>query len=226
MATAAQLSKNNQNAQIWTNWGINTEQTFQTCTNDVFETVKQLYPQYKFKHEKVISNHKLLENLVNYSPLLAESAVHNGRSGNSRPDGGVIYVECKDGSWMIVLVGENKHQAANGGNAIERASKNIEFYKNMLIEYDYFPYHLNINGEIAITKQDGSYEYGTHFDRITQAGGFMPVNTVHVKSNPLTPRIRPFTVTVSVDFDYAGVKDTSLKIIAESLDYLKNVNKL
>jgi hypothetical protein len=226
MATAAQLSKNNQNAQIWTNWGINTEKTFQTCTEDVFETVKLAYPQYKFKHTKIITNKELLDNLIEYAPLLSESAVHNGRNGNSRPDGGVIYVECKDGSWMIVLIGENKHQAANGGNAIERASKNIEFFKNMLIEYDYLPYHLNINGDIAIKKEDDSYEYGTHFDRITQAGGFMPVNTVHVKSNPATPRIRPFTVTVNVEFDYAGVKDTSLKIIEESLDYLKHVNKL
>ena len=45
-------------------------------------------------------------------------------------------------------------------------------------------------------------------------------------SDPATPRLRPFTILLDKEFDYSKVKDTSLSIIAESIDYLKNTNKL
>ena len=90
----------------------------------------------------------------------------------------------------------------------------------MLISEDYFPYLINVNGPIVNDRK------GSYFDRVTQVGGFMPINIVHVKSDPNTPRLRPFTIILNKEFDYDKVKDTSLAIIKESIDYLKNVNKL
>lgn len=219
MANSAQLSKNNKNAQVWTNWGDNTEKDFKSCIKNVFASLKDAYPDLKFTHSGKVDNATLLESFKKYSP--AHNSVINGSNGGgSNPDGGVIYVECKDKSLMPVFIGENKHQEDNPGNAIERSLKNISFFKNLLISEDYFPYLLNINGPIVNDRK------GSLFDRISQDGGFMPINTVYVRSNPATPRLRPFTIVLDKDFDYNRVTTMSFEIIKESINYLKNANKL
>jgi len=219
MANSAQLSKNNQNAQIWTNWKDNTERDFKSCIQDVFFTLKEKYPNFSFSHSGKVNNQTLVESFKKYSPL-HQSKLNGSDAGGSNPDGGVIYIECKDKTLMPVFIGENKHQEDNPGNAIERSLKNISFFKNLLISEDYFPYLLNINGSIVNDKR------GSLFDRISQDGGFMPVNTVYVKSSPESPRLRPFTIVLDKNFDYDKVKIMSFKIINESIEYLKNVNKL
>ena len=219
MANSAQLSKNNQNAQVWTNWGDNTEKDFKTCIQEVFSLLPSVYPDYQFVHEGKVNNQILVESFKDYSPTHITS-LNGSDSGGCNPDGGVIYVKCKDDKYMPVFIGENKHQEDNPGNALERAIKNIEFFKGVLISEDYFPYLINVNGPIVNDRK------GSYFDRVTQVGGFMPINSVHVKSDPSTPRLRPFTIILNKEFDYDKVKDTSLAIIKESIDYLKNVNKL
>lgn len=219
MANAKQLSLNNRNAQVWTNWKDNTERDFKTCIKEVFESLKTNYPDYEFVHKQKIINQTLIESYTNYNP--SHITMLNGSdSGGCNPDGGVICIKCADGVYRIVFIGENKHQDDNPGNALERAIKNIEFFKGLLISEDYFPYLINVNGPIVNDKK------GSYFDRITQVGGFMSINTVHVKSNPSTPRLRPFTMLLNKEFDYDIVKNTSLNIIKESIDYLKNANKL
>ena len=219
MANSDQLSKNNKNAQIWTNWGDNTERDFKTCIEKVFEILPTVYPEYNFIHTKKVSNQTLIESFSNYDPL--HTSVLNGSNGGGcNPDGGVISIKIKNGKYMPVLIGENKHQNDNPGNAIERSLKNISFFKNYLISEDYFPYILNINGPIVNDKK------GSLFDRITQDGGFMQINTVYVKSNPKTPRLRPFTILLDKNFDLIKVRNTCFEIIKESINYLKNVNKL
>lgn len=219
MANSDQLSKNNKNAQIWTNWEDNTERDFKTCIKKVFETLSTVYPEYKFIHIKNVNNQTLIESFSNYDPLHI-SVLNGSNGGGCNPDGGVISIEIKNGKYMPVFIGENKHQEDNPGNAIERSLKNISFFKNLLINEDYFPYLLNINGPIVNNRK------GSLFDRIVQDGGFMPINTVHVKNNPDTPRLRPFTILLDKDFDYDKVKKISFEIIKESIDHLKNVNKL
>jgi hypothetical protein len=219
MANSDQLSKNNKNAQIWTNWGDNTERDFKPCIEKVFETLPTVYPEYNFIHKKKVNNQTLIESFINYDPL--HTSVLNGSNGGGcNPDGGVIYIKIKNEKYMPVFIGENKHQEDNPGNAIERSLKNISFFKNLLIAENYFPYLLNINGPIVNEKK------GSLFDRIVQDGGFMPVNTVYVTSDPATPRLRPFTVTLDKEFDYDKIKNMSLEIIKKSIDYLKNANKL
>ena len=219
MANSAQLSKNNQNAKVWSNWKDNTEQDFKTCIKEVFDSLKVLYPNYRFIHKGKVNNQTLIESFNRYSPTHITS-LNGSDVGGCNPDGGVIYVECKDKKFMPVFIGENKHQDDNPGNALERAIKNIEFFKGILIAEDYFPYLININGPIVNDKK------GSYFDRVTQVGGFMTINTVHVKSDPTTPRLRPFTILLNKDFDYNTVKNTSLSIVEESINYLKNANKL
>ena len=219
MANSAQLSKNNQNAQVWVNWKDNTEKNFKTCVNDVFHSLNEKYPEFKFEHSGNVKNQTLVESFRKYAPA-HHSVINGSNTGGCSPDGGVIYVECKDKSLMPVFIGENKHQEDNPGNAIERSLKNISFFKNLLISEDYFPYLLNINGPIVNDRK------GSLFDRIAQDGGFMPINNVYVRSNPSTPRLRPFTIALDKNFDYNKVKTMSFEIIKESIGYLKNVNKL
>lgn len=219
MANSAQLSKNNKNAQIWTNWGDNTERDFKTCIKEVFEQLSTVYLNYHFTHQGKVNNQTLIESFNHYDP--SHTSILNGSNGGGcNPDGGVIYIKINNGKYMPVFIGENKHQEDNPGNAIERSLKNISFFKNLLINEDYFPYLLNINGPIVNDRK------GSLFDRIAQDGGFMPINTVYVKNNPNTPRLRPFTIVLDKDFDYDKVKKISFEIIKESIDHLKNVNKL
>jgi hypothetical protein len=219
MANSAQLSKNNQNAQVWVNWGGNTERDFKTCIKEVFESLTTVYPQYQFIHLGKVNNQTLIESFNRYSPTHVTS-LNGSDAGGCNPDGGVIYIKCADDKYMPVFIGENKHQDDNPGNALERAIKNIEFFKGILIAEDYFPYLININGPIVNDKK------GSYFDRVTQVGGFMTINTVHVKSDPATPRLRPFTVLLDKEFDYDKVKTASLSIIAEAVDYLAGNDKL
>ena len=219
MANSAQLSKNNKNAQIWTNWGVNTERNFKTCIKEVVATLETLYPNYTFEHQGSLSNQTVIESYIKYNP--GHMAKLNGSNGGSaNPDGGIIYVTCNDSTKMPVFIGENKHQEDNPGNAIERSLKNITMFKGMLINEDYFPYLINVNGPIVNERK------GSLFDRITQDGGFMPANVVHVKSNPNTPRLRPFTISLDKEFEYDKIKQMSLDIIAESISYLISKQKL
>lgn len=219
MANSAQLSKNNQNAQIWTNWSDNSEGNFKTCILDVFNSLKTIYPDYEFVHKGKVNNQALIESFHKYAPAHA-TFLSGSTQGGSNPDGGVIYILCKDGSRMPVLIGENKHQEDNPGNAIERSVKNISFFKNMLINDNYFPYLLNINGPIVNDKK------GSLFDRISQDGGFMTPNQVYVTNDPAAPRLRPFTIVLNSKFHYSQVKDMSMEIIKQSVEYLKTVDKL
>ena len=66
MANSAQLSKNNKNAQIWTNWGDNTEKDFKTCIREVFDSLTMLYPKYQFIHDGKVNNQTLIESFNQY----------------------------------------------------------------------------------------------------------------------------------------------------------------
>jgi Restriction endonuclease EcoRI len=219
MASREQLSKNNQNAQVWTNWDTNTESDFKACVKHVFVNLKQLYPDLEFRHQGKVDNSTLVESFHRYAPD-HQVSLNGSLIGGSNPDGGVIYVKCKADIWMPVLIGENKHQADNPGNAIERSIKNVSFFKNMLINEHYFPYLLNINGPIVNERK------GSLFDRISQDGGFMQVNQVYVRSDPEKPRLRPFTIVLDQEFDYNKVLNFSLTIIKKSIEYLIETKRL
>lgn len=219
MANAAQLSKNNQNGRIRINDSINTESTFNDCVQDTFVELQGLYPEFEFSHRKLFKNTELIQ-VLNESGLTAEKVLLGGEGGQCRPDGGSYLIKCQDDTWMPVFIGENKWQDDNPGNALERAVKNIVFFQHYLVQYDYFPYLLNLNGSI-VNPNKGSY-----FDRITMVGGYMPVNKVFVRNDPDTPRIRPFTFMMNPVFQYETIRATIKEIVSQSLRYLADIEKI
>lgn len=220
MASAEQLSIINRDGTIHKNNGINTEKTFNDCVNDTFHKVLELYPQYRFSQKKNLKNTELVSVLNESGFNISNQTLNGGTAGGCSPDGGVYYIGCDDATWLPVFIGENKWQAANQGNALERSVKNIVWFQHYLVQYDYFPYLLNLNGTIT------TIDRGTYYDRISMVGGFMPLNKVHVRNDPATPRIRPFTFLVNETFDYNGTQDAIMQIVKESIEYLNELNKL
>lgn len=219
MANSQQLSLNNKNAKVWTNWHDNTERDFKSCIGAVFAAVQDKYPDHVFTHTGKVDNQLVLEQFQAYSPS-HRAELNGSRGGGSNPDGGVISIQTKNMTKMPVFIGENKHQEDNPGNAIERSLKNISFFKNLLISENYFPYLLNINGPIVNERK------GSLFDRITQDGGFMPVNQVFVCNDPERPRLRPFTVVLDQQFQFNKVFDMSMNIVDQSIQYLISTDRL
>lgn len=220
MASAEQLSIINRDGRIHINSGINTEKTFNDCVNETFNEIQNFYPQYTFSQKKNLKNTELLS-VINESGFSVTSQVLNGgTAGGCSPDGGVYYITCNDDLRLPVFIGENKWQAANQGNALERSVKNIVWFQHYLVKYDYFPYLLNLNGTIT------TIDRGSYYDRISMVGGFMPLNKVHVRSDTATPRIRPFTFLVNEKFDYNAVQAVILQIVKESIGYLNEISKL
>ena len=83
-----------------------------------------------------------------------------------RPDGGVIEVRDRRGTYRVVLVSESKHQGNDvekiragikqgknkdqdlmaAGNAIERVHKNIQELRNFMLDEHHFPYVVFLQG--------------------------------------------------------------------------------
>lgn len=220
MANSAQLSVNNANGGIQKNNKVNSEHSFRWCIDDVFTSLEELYPEYCFVHTKHLRSQDVYNSYTQYSRTHTGIINAPTDKGGAKPDGGIIKVRCKDNSWLPVFIGENKFQNNNPGNAIERSLKNITFFKNYLINENYFPYLININGPIVCPEKMAL------LDRISQDGGFMEINKVHVLSDSAFPRIRPFTILTSCEFDYEAVSNSTLEIINISIEHLKNDNRL
>jgi len=220
MADSNQLRKNNLGGTVRKNDDINTESNFNSCVEKTFNDICNLYPNYTFKHEKSFLNTKLIETLDDANVPGEKILLGTGNSGKASPDGGIIYIKCSDNNWLPVFIGENKWQEDNPGNALERAVKNLVYFQLVLIKYDYFPYLINLNGGIVNESR------GTYFDRITMVGGFMPINKVHVKSDPRSPRVRPFSFYMNKEFQFNAINKVIIDIINQSIEYLNEINKL
>ena len=136
-------------------------------------------------------------------------------NSNIKPDGGIIEVLDKNNNWRIILVSESKHQGNDiekikagikqgknkdqdimiAGNAIERVHKNILEIRNFMINEDYFPYIVFVQGTNFATKThyiktpDGrevkiSHDAGSlnRIDRVTASNYGMKINTNHCKN--------------------------------------------
>ena len=178
----------------------------------LFAQLRAQHSDLRLAHAGSVKNSDIIASLARYDRThLAEQL---GNDGSSRPDGGIITVLCGDGLIRPLFIGENKHQQDNPGNALERSLKNISFFKNWMINEDYFPYLLNINGPIVNEAK------GSLFDRIRQDAGFVPSNQVHVVSDPQKPRLRPFTIMIQREFDAQLVTETAAEIVRQSLAHL------
>lgn len=144
-----------------------------------FESLREKYPDLEFRYRGKIRKSEINEKLNDIDERLGVTIFVEKSS--IKPDGGVIEVKDKLGSWRIVLVSEAKHQGKDiinirkgklvgkkknqdimiAGNAIERSHKNINEIRNLMVDEKHFPYVLFLQGSnfltesISISRPDG-----------------------------------------------------------------------
>jgi type II restriction enzyme len=170
--------------------------------------LEQEFPMLTFRYRKDLSKKEINEALQKVDSYLGRTLFVE--SANIRPDGGLIEVQDDNGNWRVVLVSEAKHQGKDienikagklvgkmnnqdlmaGGNAIERAYKNVNEIANFMLSERYFPYILFLEGsnfltqDVIVTRPDGRvvklvYNDGVlnRLDRLTAVNYGMPINT-------------------------------------------------
>lgn len=172
-----------------------------------FETLREQYPYLEFRFRERIEKKEINEKLKSVDPRLGVTIFVERAS--IKPDGGVIEVRDRKGRWRVVLVSEAKHQGKDieniergilvgknrnqqlmiAGNAIERAHKNINEIRNIMIDEKHFPYILFLQGSnfltepVTATQPDGTKVVLRHdtgalnrIDRLTSANYSLPIN--------------------------------------------------
>jgi type II restriction enzyme len=165
------------------------------------------YPNLEFRFRKSIGKKEINDKLNKVDSRLGITIFLS--KAKISPDGGVIEVKDQNENWHIVLVSEAKHQGKDidniskgilvgknnnqlfmvAGNAIERSHKNINEIRNLMIDEQYFPYILFLQGsnflteEITVIKPDGTefiikHDNGTlnRIDRLTASNYSLPIN--------------------------------------------------
>ena len=183
------------------------DKSVNTFSKVVFETLQKNFPNLEFRFRKNITKKEINEKLNSVDERLGQTVFVEKAS--IRPDGGIIEVKDKENSWRIVLVCEAKHQGKDieninkgilvgknsnqdlmvAGNAIERSHKNINEFRNMMINEKHFPYILFLQGSnfltepTAVLRPDGTEVILKHdagslnrIDRLTSANYSLPIN--------------------------------------------------
>ena len=160
-----------------------------------------------FRHRTTISKKEINENLSKVDPKLGQVLFVEGSS--IRPDGGIIEVMDATGNYRIVVASESKHQGNDvekiqagvkqgknkdedlmvAGNAIERVHKNIQEFRNLMLNEVHFPYVVFLQGSNFATSTfyvdapDGrkvqiSHDAGNlnRIDRVTASSFGMEIN--------------------------------------------------
>lgn len=152
--------------------------------------------QYNFKitHERRLMNTELYSHFTDSS---SRHVLESERTG-VRPDGGVLLLEHISGKRMVVLVGENKKQGFGEvnkakGNAVERLSKNIQWFRDWTCSESILPFVAFIHGRDF---SKGSYV----IDRVASMGNFYKLNQLNILKDKngmggasLFCRVQPFT---------------------------------
>lgn len=135
-----------------------------------FETLRKDFPQLKFRHRRQIRKAEINKKLNDVDTRLGVTLFVE--KSEIKPDGGIIEVKDKEGTWRIILVSEAKHQGKDieniskgilvgknkdqdtmvAGNAIERSHKNINEVRNIMVDEKHFPYVLFLQGSNFLTK--------------------------------------------------------------------------
>jgi len=159
--------------------GANTENKVVSAVQDVLETIRERYPELSFKHMKRHPKTLFAEaiGMFNYTPANDKSFVN--------PDGGTIWVTKDEETWIPILTSEAKKQGTNDklllegkkkqaqGNAIERAYKNIEEFRCLYHNHDWFSYFIFCEG--------CDFEEGSSIlDRMDAMTGYKPMNNTYI----------------------------------------------
>lgn len=136
-----------------------------------FEILKKRYRGLlQFDYWKSLSKKKINEALQKIDNELGQTLFVEGSC--IKPDGGIIVVKDVNENWRVVLVSEAKRQGKDienirqgikvgknnnqdimqAGCAIERAYKNISEIANYMLNEEYFPYVIFLEGSNFLTK--------------------------------------------------------------------------
>lgn len=149
----------------------------------VKEKLEKKYSNVGFSLAKDLPKSLIIEEVKKYC---ADHQSFQSNPGSAiNPDGGIIYVHSKKQIYPLVI-SEMKKQGTNDtnaekqakGNAIERASKNIDEAKAYFINYKIFPY-------ILFTFGCDFHKGSSIIDRITSANMYSPLNELYVRDHHL-----------------------------------------
>ena len=174
----------------------------------VMTQLQKDFPLLSFRYRTSVKKEEINEALRKIDVALGQTLFVPNAS--IIPDGGLIEVKDDKENWRIILVSEAKHQGKDienikagklvgaksnqdlmvGGNAIERAHKNIAEMANLMLLESHFPYVLFLEGSnfltetIEVMRPDGrmvtlDYNSGilNRLDKLTAANYGMPINT-------------------------------------------------
>lgn len=177
------------------------------------DALESSQPNLTFRHRKAISKGEINAKLSSLDPKLGE--VLFVQKSNIKPDGGIIEVQDKDGNHRVVLVSESKHQGNDAekiaagikqgknkdsdlmvaGNAIERVHKNIQEFRNYMLDELHFPYVVFCQGSnfatstFFVESPDGRkveipHDAGSinRIDRVTASSFGMEINRNYCKN--------------------------------------------
>lgn len=175
--------------------------------NGIMEALQASYPELSFRRRPDISKQEINNKLASLDPGLGQ--VLFIQKASIRPDGGIIEVKDKSDNYRVVLASESKHQGNDvekiragikqgknkdkdlmlAGNAIERVHKNIQEFRNYLLDEIHFPYVVFLQGSNFATETffvdspDGrkvkiSHDAGNlnRIDRVTASSYGMEIN--------------------------------------------------
>lgn len=189
------------------------EHSVGSASASVFEKLKQKYPRYQFRFRQTISKKEINKKLNSIDNRLGKTLFV--KDSKIKPDGGIIEVQDKHKNWRVILVSEAKFQGKDveniragilvgknknqdlmvAGNAIERVYKNINEFRNYLLDEYHFPYVVFLQGSnfatktFQVFKPDGSFVEIRHdsgamnrIDRVTAANYCMEINRNYCKN--------------------------------------------
>lgn len=193
------------------------ESCVRKTTAQVLKKIREEYPHLTFRCRKSVSKKEINDALQKLDSELGQTIFVD--KACIKPDGGIIEVKDKNGEWRVVLVSEAKSQGKDienikegrlvgklsdqdlmvGGNAIERAPKNVVETRNLMISESHFPYVLFLEGSnfltetISVPRPDGrnvvlSHNSGSlnRLDRLTSLNYGLPINTNLCKNKTIS----------------------------------------
>ena len=176
----------------------------------VVEQLRVEFPGLTFRTRSSIPKKEIHQTLNAIDPRLGVKLFVS--TASIRPDGKVTEVQDSRGEWRIVLIGECKFQGKDvqnvpkgirtekmaekgqrimpAGNAIERVHKNIQEFKNLMLDERHFPYVVFLQGSNFSTERielqwpdgtavviDPSDSMVSRIDRVTASNYGMKINT-------------------------------------------------
>ena len=173
----------------------------------IIEWLKNQHPGLAFRHRAEISKQEINDKLASVDSSLGQ--VLFVQKASIKPDGGIIEVKDRHGAYRVVIVSESKHQGNDvekilagikqgknkdadlmvAGNAIERVHKNIQEFRNFMLDELHFPYVVFLQGSnfatdtFFVESPDGRQVKIAHdagnlnrIDRVTASSFGMEIN--------------------------------------------------